>query len=1282
MKRLLSLVLALSLLLCTLAAAAINTSAAEVSSPRAANDLSLTGEGSVAQLLSDTINTAQEETGDHSDCITDVTVAGRSATVTFNNAHICMIVVGIYDETSDQLLTSAQQRDIAPDTGEITLDLGNDPPTFFYLRAFILDENCAPLHKQYESERYTEAYQTLLDMTTDDFSADDVLNLDRDTDNNFAVFREDVKHLDTSDHNVLEDTDGVWYLFSHVDENLRELGTGDIFTFDHNGKTEIIRIVQNLYDPQDNTITIESDDKLSLEEAFDVVKIDSSAISGKGQMDMTDADEGISLDDSGPASTGASFDTGAKEEFSFLFTIDGGETASASGGLTIAAGYHLKLFYTKEIFETSLSVETETKIDANLTDEFKGEKQLGRAILPTPVAGLAVGIGFSLILEASAQINSEVTLSSMVGFSYNKTTGFDLISQKPEVNAEVTVEGTFFAGIGIAPSVYVLYGAVTLSLPVRVGAEIDAKSVVTTTDSEESAHKCHSCIDGTVSVLCTVGGEVDVLMMWDKQVDFGELRFDLFDWYYSSERGWGKGRCPNLGTPSADGEDRPFEPELGDLPDSGTCTISWSSGSSVLTLTGSGTLNENTIRAAAEQYENGLLNAYGVTDVYNSDTHEWKHYYAPVISPQNRLNYDLFANLWRIKTLNIDGFTAIDGSCFKGYYKELFSASYFVRNESEESAYSHEIDALQDTLDPSAYEGLFNVTTLNITGPTVFIDRDTFCQSTDRPGYYRYFFENLTTVTLPDSLIWLGNSAFGASMIKDITLPSSLGYLGTYVFKHVESVTVPAGVESLYAKRSLSGGCDQLTILTDGEVMFSDCKIKSVSLQNHAKKICDYFMDHSDIGILTVPDTVEEIGDHAFEECNYLKTVSLPQSLKKIGAYAFYCCSELEYINIPSSLSEIELYSFGGTALKNLRIPGSVAVIGVGAFSSCKKLNDLEIEEGVKYIGPHAFSSCDALESVTLPRSLTELHYNAFHRYIYPDEYTSYSAPGLKSVYYNGTVKEWNRIIAGYDFIGENWVNLYTFSETFIREHYGEEYVGNEKLKEMIIYCAWNYMPENYRAYTMGERLINFTWNSFPVYCTGGKNIDQSELVPTGGLAATGSAPETICPHAEYLIAVENDENGCLNGAIRYLTQVKADENGELNYDLPEGSIGDGDHLNVYGACSHPSAHFEDGVGYYGRPAYLCDVCGQAVPSVIESSKMPDPPQSYLIGDADGNGKLNTLDATMIQRHIAKVPTGIPEETLMHGDIDGNGSLTILDATYIQRYLAKIPVNYPIGEIV
>ena len=73
-------------------------------------------------------------------------------------------------------------------------------------------------------------------------------------------------------------------------------------------------------------------------------------------------------------------------------------------------------------------------------------------------------------------------------------------------------------------------------------------------------------------------------------------------------------------------------------------------------------------------------------------------------------------------------------------------------------------------------------------------------------------------------------------------------------------------------------------------------------------------------------------------------------------------------------------------------------------------------------------------------------------------------------------------------------------------------------------------------------------------------------------------------------------------------------------------------------------------------------------------------PDRYLLGDADGDGEVDSPDVTVIQRYCAFIDTGIDEKTLMHGDVDHSGDLDIADATYIQRYLAFIDTPYPIGE--
>ena len=70
---------------------------------------------------------------------------------------------------------------------------------------------------------------------------------------------------------------------------------------------------------------------------------------------------------------------------------------------------------------------------------------------------------------------------------------------------------------------------------------------------------------------------------------------------------------------------------------------------------------------------------------------------------------------------------------------------------------------------------------------------------------------------------------------------------------------------------------------------------------------------------------------------------------------------------------------------------------------------------------------------------------------------------------------------------------------------------------------------------------------------------------------------------------------------------------------------------------------------------------------------------SYLRGDADGDGEVTIMDATVIQRTLAEIPT--PYIDKKAADVDGDG-LNITDATSIQRYLAEFDNIYHINETV
>ena len=68
-----------------------------------------------------------------------------------------------------------------------------------------------------------------------------------------------------------------------------------------------------------------------------------------------------------------------------------------------------------------------------------------------------------------------------------------------------------------------------------------------------------------------------------------------------------------------------------------------------------------------------------------------------------------------------------------------------------------------------------------------------------------------------------------------------------------------------------------------------------------------------------------------------------------------------------------------------------------------------------------------------------------------------------------------------------------------------------------------------------------------------------------------------------------------------------------------------------------------------------------------------------LLGDTDGDDSVTIVDATVIQRHLAEIPTAVYIEAA--ADADQDGQVTILDATAIQRWLAQLPVYEGIGKI-
>ena len=113
-------------------------------------------------------------------------------------------------------------------------------------------------------------------------------------------------------------------------------------------------------------------------------------------------------------------------------------------------------------------------------------------------------------------------------------------------------------------------------------------------------------------------------------------------------------------------------------------------------------------------------------------------------------------------------------------------------------------------------------------------------------------------------------------------------------------------------------------------------------------------------GKLTIPDELDGhpvvgIGAEALSFCA-ITSVTIPNSVTDIGEWAFKECDRLTKVTMGSGVTSIgEMAFFACDALKSVTIPGKVRRIGAYAFAHCDALTSVTLPASVKYIGERAF---------------------------------------------------------------------------------------------------------------------------------------------------------------------------------------------------------------------------------------------------------------------------------------------------------------------------------------
>ena len=323
---------------------------------------------------------------------------------------------------------------------------------------------------------------------------------------------------------------------------------------------------------------------------------------------------------------------------------------------------------------------------------------------------------------------------------------------------------------------------------------------------------------------------------------------------------------------------------------------------------------------------------------------------------------------------------------------------------------------------------------------------------------------SLTSIEIPSSVTAIGGSAFGScSKLKKVVFRRNAGSASPFACGTDPFVNTDPGIRMYCYRNSaphtwaeangytavcyedmhgtwgslnwtleegaltISGTGKMDDFRYDSEDAWRECTmlIRSVEIRNGVTSIGEHaFHTCENLGSITIPESLESIGDYAFigtyhvdkvhipsigawlsirfgnddsvpgtlgrdfEKsfvcCLYVggtevTSAAVPEGTTAIGDCAFASCGHFTEITIPEGVTSIGDSAFAGCwSLTELKLPQSVRSIGDYAFSGCYSLKSMEIPEGVTGIGRYVFGNCSELESVSLPSSLTSIGKEGF----------------------------------------------------------------------------------------------------------------------------------------------------------------------------------------------------------------------------------------------------------------------------------------------------------------
>lgn len=837
--------------------------------------------------------------------ILDLTVQGQKATVQVTASSVCTLTIQFLDEnTGNELNTSATTFVPAgTEMGEVTADItGNMLPSHYKAVITLTDSKGDRLCNEFTSMKYTTAQEKFDAETVDDFPDKNVINFDEDKTDNFGVLADDVKIPTVADNtNIIEETSDDTYTVKNIDSSVNALGKGDeVLFYDENGE-EVLVSIENIK-VSGTTATITRDDTAYLTDFYDVLKVDEKKSIEQSSIDMSGADDGVTLvkqdarqKSAESGNVRADNKKGFQQELGFglnyqskYFKIAGSVKVVEKLDITIDYYKNVLDFSCKMVSETNGSFAVEITTDKDKSNE-KQKKDLTLCKAEIPIgAGFSCTGSITLPVEFKLQGTGrvEANFEEKSGFCYSLASGHQDITGKNLEMQLFKVEGKAELKMGpkISFSIQFIEDVIKAEISAQVGADATAKvespSIDISKEEPDSIHGCTTCVDGDISVFADAKAKLTyhITKKWEGTPLNGTLMniktyltkayvsiANDTDSPFGGHYTWGLSECPN----------KKYK-------------------TTFRAINGNGKEVEG-ISITIQRNNEKQYTAQSSKPIYLYDGEYTASCVIDNTQVQQDFKVDKGASTITLKaipyiasgqcgdnltwTLDQNGLLHISGT---GEMHEDLEGNYGW-SAFREDIKNVNIDTGVTTISTGAFDSCVNIVSVKIPNSVKLIDSGAFAEC-----------YSLTNVTIPNSVEEISNGAFWDCVsLENIEIPNGVKTIGDSAFgacQGLKSVKIPSSVDEIGAN-SFSF-CTSLVEVHVDERNPSYCSEDDVLFDKEKSCLICYPIGKSDARYV-VPNGVTEIADCAFADSSNLIEIQIPKSVTYIDFSAFADCDRI-----------------------------------------------------------------------------------------------------------------------------------------------------------------------------------------------------------------------------------------------------------------------------------------------------------------------------------------------------------------------------------------------------